>query len=49
LLAGGSSGSTFVKGQISSYMRRSKIEKIKSMKGKLEFDMTAEEIRDKER
>jgi len=30
-------------------MRRSKIEKIKSMKGKLEFDMTAEEIRDKER
>jgi len=38
-----------VKGQVSAYLRRRKLEKTKSMKGKLEFDMTAEEIRDKER
>jgi hypothetical protein len=31
------------------YLRRRKIERIKSIKGKLEFDMTAEEIRDNER
>ena len=38
-----------VRGQISTYLRRRKIERIMSMKGKLEFDMTAEEIRDNER
>lgn len=34
---------------IHEYLRRKKIEKIKSMKGKLEFDLTANEIRDYER
>ena len=34
---------------ITEYLRRRKIERIMSMKGKLEFDMTAEEIRDNER
>jgi hypothetical protein len=34
---------------ITEYLRRRKIDKIMSMKGKLEFDMTAEEIRDNER
>jgi len=31
------------------YMKLKKIERIKSMKGKLEFDLTAKEIRDLER
>jgi len=31
------------------YMKLKKIEKIKSLKGKLEFDLTAKEIRDLER
>ncbi len=30
---------------INEYLRKKKIEKIKSMRGKLEFDMTADEIR----
>ena len=34
---------------ITEYLKRRKIESIMSMKGKLEFDMTAEEIRDNER
>ncbi|MFZ2197501.1 MAG: hypothetical protein WAV13_07205 [Thermodesulfovibrionales bacterium] len=34
---------------INEYLRRKKIEKIKSMKGKLQFDMTADEIRHRER
>ncbi|MBI5184584.1 MAG: DUF2191 domain-containing protein [Nitrospinae bacterium] len=38
-----------VKVAIDEYLRKKKIEKIKSMKGKLEFDMTADEIRHYER
>jgi Arc/MetJ family transcription regulator len=38
-----------VKIAIDEYLRRKKIEKIKSMKGKLEFNMTADEIRHRER
>ena len=38
-----------VKIAIDEYLKRKKIEKIKSMKGKLEFDMTADEIRHRER
>jgi len=38
-----------VKKAIHEYLRRKKIEKIKSMKGKLEFDLTAEELRHYER
>ena len=34
---------------IDEYLRRRKIEKIKSMKGKLEFNMAADEIRHRER
>ena len=34
---------------ITEYLKRRKIERIMSMKGKFEFDMTAEEIRDNER
>ena len=34
---------------IDDYLRRRKIEKIKALKGTLEFDMTAEEIRHLER
>jgi len=40
---------TAVKKVIREYLRRKKIERIKSMKGKLEFDMTADEIRHHER
>ena len=43
------SKATAVKKAIHEYLRRKKIEKIKSMKGKLEFDLTAEEIRHYER
>jgi flagellar basal body-associated protein FliL len=39
------SKTTAVKKAIHEYLRRKKIEKIKSMKGKLEFDLTAEELR----
>ena len=38
-----------VKIVIDDYLRRKKIEKIKSMKGKLEFDKSADEIRHYER
>jgi len=38
-----------VKIAINEYLKRKKIDKIKSMKGKLEFDMTADEIRHSER
>lgn len=38
-----------VKIAIDAYLKRKKIEKIKSMKGKLEFSMTADEIRHRER
>ena len=38
-----------VKIAIDDYLRKKKIEKIKSMKGKLQFDMTADEIRHRER
>ncbi len=38
-----------VKIAIDEYLKRKKIEKIKSMKGKLEFTMTADEIRHRER
>ena len=38
-----------VKIAINEYLRKKKIEKIKSMKGKLEFTMTADEIRHRER
>ena len=38
-----------VKIAINEYLKRKKIEKIKSMKGKLQFDMTANEIRHRER
>ena len=34
---------------IDEYLKRKKIEKIKSMKGKLEFNLSAEEIRHRER
>ena len=38
-----------VKEAIRDYLRRAKLKKIKSLKGKLEFDMTADEIRHHER
>jgi len=38
-----------VKEAINDYLRRQKIKEIKGMKGRLEFDMTAEEIRHRER
>lgn len=38
-----------VKIAIDEYLRKKKIEKIKSMRGKLEFTMTAGEIRHRER
>ncbi len=34
---------------ISDYLKRKRIEKIKALKGSLEFDLTAEEIRHRER
>ena len=38
-----------VKEAVYDYLRREKIKDIKAMKGRLEFDMTAEEIRHHER
>ncbi len=38
-----------VKTAIDDYLRRKKIEKIQSLKGRLDFDMTADEIRHRER
>jgi hypothetical protein len=46
---GAKSKAAAVKEAVSEYLRRKKIERIMSMKGKLEFDMTADEIRDNER
>lgn len=34
---------------IEGYLKKRKIEKVKSMKGKLDFDISAEEIRHRER
>lgn len=44
-----SSKASAVRIAIDDYLRRKKIEKIRSMKGKLNFDMTADEIRHRER
>lgn len=38
-----------VKIAIEEYLKKKKIEKIQSMRGKLNFDMTADEIRHRER
>lgn len=38
-----------VKIAIDEYLRKKRIEKIKAMKGRLNFDMTADEIRHRER
>jgi hypothetical protein len=38
-----------VREAVSEYLRRGKIEKIKSMKGKLEFDLDTDETRHHER
>ncbi len=38
-----------VKEAIREYIKRGKVERIKSMKGKLEFDLTADEMRHNER
>jgi Arc/MetJ family transcription regulator len=38
-----------VKVAVRDYIKRRKIEKIKSLKGRLEFDLTADEIRHHER
>lgn len=46
---GAKSKAAAVNEAVSEYLRRKKIERIISMKGKLEFDMTADEIRDNER
>jgi metal-responsive CopG/Arc/MetJ family transcriptional regulator len=43
------SKATAVKTAVRKYVRHKKIEKIKSMKGKLEFVLTADEIRHHER
>jgi metal-responsive CopG/Arc/MetJ family transcriptional regulator len=43
------SKATAVRGAVREYLKRRKIERIKSMKGKLEFDLTAHEIRHYER
>ena len=46
---GAKSKAAAVNEAVSEYLRRKKIERIISMKGKLEFDLTADEIRDSER
>ena len=43
------SKATAVKKAIHEYLRRKKIERIRSMKGKLDFDLTADQIRHYER
>jgi metal-responsive CopG/Arc/MetJ family transcriptional regulator len=43
------SKATAVRQAVKEYLKRKKIERIKSMKGKLEFDLTAQEIRHYER
>jgi hypothetical protein len=46
---GAKNKATAVKQAITDYLRRCKMEKIKSMKGKLDFDLTAEDLRHYER
>ena len=46
---GANSKASAVSTAITDYLRRKKIEKLKALKGSLEFDMTAEEIRHGER
>jgi metal-responsive CopG/Arc/MetJ family transcriptional regulator len=41
--------SAAVKKAIEEYLRRKKIERIKAMKGKMEFDLTADQLRHYER
>jgi hypothetical protein len=41
--------SSAVKHAIAEYLRRRRIEQIKAMKGKLEFDTNAEDLRHRER
>ena len=43
------SKATAVRLAVQEYLKRKKIERIKSMKGKLEFDLTAQAIRHYER
>jgi hypothetical protein len=43
------SKATAVRQAVKEYLRRKKVERIKSMRGKLEFDLTAYEIRHYER
>jgi len=43
------SNASAVKIAIRGYLKRRKMEKIRSMKGKLDFDLTADEIRHYER
>ena len=43
------SKATAVRQAVKEYLKRKKIERIKSMKGKLEFDLTAHQIRHYER
>ena len=46
---GANSRASAVSTAINDYLRRKKIERIKALKGSLEFDLTAEEIRHRER
>ncbi len=46
---GAKSKATAVRQAVHEYLRRKKIERIKSLKGELEFDLTAHEIRHYER
>jgi len=46
---GSRSKAAAVKEAISEYLRQKRIEKIKAMRGKLKFDVTAEELRHYER
>jgi hypothetical protein len=43
------SKATAVRRAVQEYLRRCKVEKIQSMKGKMEFDLTADDIRHYER
>ncbi len=45
----GKSKAAAVRLAVQEYLKRKKIERIKSMKGKLEFDLTAHQIRHYER
>lgn len=46
---GTNSKASAVKVAIDEYLRKKRVQEIRSMKGKLEFDMTADEIRHRER